>query len=277
MKKLWLLPGRLLLTCISLPALSRLWGRIMRLRRPRFISRRMIRNFQKHYRISMDGFKGTADDFASLSEFFLRPLDPAGRPLPIDTGSLLSPADGRLSELELVSDDHAVQVKGWTYPLSLLLGEAIDFSKQWHVATIYLSPGDYHRFHYPVSGRISGSFHGGTSLFPVNEFSVTRVKHLYIRNERVVTRIAFQGNLLYMVAVGATFVGNIGMKHLPDGLPALSAWLDLDLPAQQMAEMGHFAMGSTIILVVPAERVESVLAEKGQGVRVGQPLFKIRS
>ncbi len=276
MEKLWLFFGRLLLTCISMPALSRLWGRIMRLRRPHFLSRGMIRNFQKQYRISMDEFKGAPGDYASLSEFFLRPLDPARRPLPADKDSLLSPADGRLSELGLVSDDKAVQVKGWTYPLSLLLGEALDFSKSWHVATIYLSPGDYHRFHYPLSGRISGSFHGGTRLFPVNDFSVTRVKRLYIRNERVVTRIAFQGTALYMVAVGATFVGNIGMKHLPGGLPALNKWHDLDLPAQQMAEMGHFAMGSTIILVVPAERVETVLARKGEKVRVGQPLFKIR-
>ena len=84
-----------------------------------------------------------------------------------------APADGRLSELELVSEDRATQVKGWTYPLSLMLGEAIDFSQGWHVATIYLSPSDYHRFHYPLSGRISGSFHGGTRLFPVNDFSVS--------------------------------------------------------------------------------------------------------
>jgi len=276
MNKSWLFPGRLLLTCISLPALSRLWGRIMRLRRPRFLARRMILNFQKHYRISMEEFKGAASDYASLSEFFLRPFDPTRRPLAADGDHLLSPADGRLSELELVGGDKAVQVKGWTYPLSLLLGEAIDFGKKWHVATIYLSPGDYHRFHYPLSGRIRGSFHGGTRLFPVNDFSVTRVKRLYIRNERVVTRFHFQGDRFYLVAVGATFVGNIGMKYLPDGLPALDQWRGLDLPVEQMAERGHFAMGSTIILLFPAGRVEKVLAEKGQAVRVGQPLFKIR-
>jgi phosphatidylserine decarboxylase len=249
----------------------------MRLCRPRFLSQQMIRSFQKHYRISMDEFQGEPEHYASLSAFFLRPLDPARRPLTVDEENLLCPADGRLSEMELISADRATQVKGWTYPLSLLLGEAIDFSRGWHVATIYLSPGDYHRFHYPLSGRISGSFHGGARLFPVNDFSVARVRRLYARNERVVTRIAFGGTALYMVAVGATFVGNIALKHLPAGLPALNEWQDLDLPAQQMGEMGHFAMGSTIILVVPAERVQAVLTSKGDKVRVGQPLFKLKN
>lgn len=276
MKNVWSFPGRLLLACISLPALSRLWGRFMRLRRPRCLARAMIRRFQKHYGIRMDEFQGTAADYCSLSEFFLRPFDPQKRPLPSDLSCLLSPADGRLSELELVSEDRATQVKGWAYPVSLLLGEAVDFAKGWHVATIYLSPRDYHRFHYPLSAPIRGSFHGGMRLFPVNDFSVTRVKRLYVRNERVVTRFDLQGAPCYMVAVGATFVGSIRIQHLPGGLPATGAWRELDLRAEQMAEMGHFAMGSTIILLVPAERVEAVLVRKGEPVRVGQPLFKLR-
>jgi phosphatidylserine decarboxylase len=80
-----------------------------------------------------------------------------------------------------------------------------------------------------------------------------------------------------MVAVGATFVGGIGMEYLPCGLPAKKEWQGLDIPVEQMAEMGHFAMGSTIILLFPAGRVEKVLAEKGRAVRVGQPLFKLKT
>ena len=249
----------------------------MRLRRPRFLAQWLIHRFQSHYRIDMDEFLGKADDYQSLSEFFLRPLAPAKRPLATDKRFLLAPVDGRLSELELVDQDLATQVKGWSYPLSLLIAEDLDLSQKWHAATIYLSPRNYHRFHYPLSGFISGCFHGGTRLFPVNDFSVTRVKRLFIRNERVVTRLAFQNGFLYIVAVGATFVGSISMSYLPNGLPAVNRWQALNLPVEQMAEMGHFAMGSTIILLIPAGRVESVLARKGEPVRVGDPLFKIRS
>ncbi len=276
MKKTSLLLGRMALACISWPSFSRLYGRIVRLRRPRWLAKWMIRRFQKHYRIAMDEFQGEASDYRSLAEFFLRPFDPAKRPLTPDKACLLSPADGRLSELEMTGEDSATQVKGWSYPLSLLLGEAADFSAKWYQATIYLSPNDYHRFHYPFSARISGSFHGGTRLFPVNDFSVTRVQRLYIRNERVVTRFAGQDYLFYMAAVGATFVGSIGMKYLPAGLPTLGSWQKLDIAVEQMAEMGHFAMGSTVILLFPASRVEKVLVQKGQTVRVGQPLFSIR-
>jgi phosphatidylserine decarboxylase len=276
MKKISFLAGRLLLACISCPLLSRIWGRLMRLRRPRSLAKWMIRRFQKHYQIPMDEFQGTADSYRSLSEFFLRPLDPGKRPLIPDEQCLLAPADGRLSELELIREDRATQVKGRTYPLSQLLAETVDFPKAWYVATIYLSPNNYHRFHYPASARVSGAFHGGSRLFPVNDFSARRVKRLYIRNERVATRFVLQESRFYMVAIGATFVGSIGMNYLPSGLPAMNRWQGLDVPAKQMSEMGHFAMGSTIILLFPAERVETVLAKKGETVRVGQPLYKIR-
>jgi phosphatidylserine decarboxylase len=277
MKKITRLVSRLILSCLSLPLFSRLWGKLMRLRRPRFLAKQMILRFQKHYRIAMDEFQGKPEDYKSLSEFFLRPLDPDKRPLPPNEQCLLAPADGRLSELELVSEDRATQVKGWTYPLSLMLAEEIDFSKKWYLATIYLSPSNYHRFHYPLSGRISGFFHGGTRLFPVNDFSVHRVKRLYIRNERLVTRFEIQDSRFYLAAVGATFVGNIGMEYLPCGLPAKSVWQPCDIQVRQMAEMGHFAMGSTIILLFPAGRVEAVVAEKGKPVRVGDPLIKIKN
>jgi len=270
------LVGRALLVPISWIPISRLYGRLMRLRRPRWLALWMIRRFQKSYRITMDEFQGKPEDYASLADFFLRPLDPAKRPLPADEKFLLSPADGRLSEIELIHEDRATQVKGKTYPLGRFLAAPVDFSQGWYVATIYLAPSNYHRYHFPVSGRISGCFHGGTRLFPVNAFSCTRVRRLYVKNERLVTRIEFPQGPLYAVAVGATFVGSIAMTYLPGGLPAKNEWRELDIPVSQMAEMGHFAMGSTVILLLPAAGVERVLAEKGETIRVGQPLFRLR-
>lgn len=269
--------GRAMLAPLSWRPLSRQYGRIMRLRRPRSLARWMIRRFQRHYGISMDGFQGRLQDYPSLADFFLRPLDPAQRPLAVDDGLLLSPADGRLSGIERVFGDAATQVKGWTFSLSGLVAEELDPAAEWLVATIYLSPRDYHRFHYPLSARISGCFHGGTRLFPVNGFSVRRVRRLYLRNERAVTRFALPARPFYMVAVGATFVGGIGLAYLEHGLPPSGAWQPCDIPVRQMAEMGRFAMGSTIVLVVPADLVSETLVEEGSLLCVGQPLFKIRN
>jgi phosphatidylserine decarboxylase len=236
----------------------------------------MINRFKNHYQINMEEFKDVPLDYHSLADFFVRPLDPEKRSLTVAENYIIAPADGKLSELELITADCATQVKGKTYPLSRLLVADIDFSPGWYLATIYLSPCNYHRFHYPVSGQISGCFHGGSRLFPVNAFSSERVKQLYIKNERLVTRIDLQGSSIYVVAVGATFVGSIAMAYLPTGLPVKNEWRQLDIPVTQMAEMGRFNMGSTIIIALPATLVESVVAEKGKLVHVGEPLFKIR-
>ncbi|MCX6558011.1 MAG: archaetidylserine decarboxylase [Candidatus Aminicenantes bacterium] len=277
MKKISAPFSRLFLACISMPLLSRLWGKLMRLRRPRFLARRMIARFKNHYQIPMDEFAGSFLDYPSLADFFIRPFDPQKRPLPADGRFILSPADGQLSELEFITSDCATQVKGKTYPLGRFLAADIDFSPGWHLAIIYLSPRNYHRYHYPVSGRISGCFHGGNRLFPVNAFSCANVRKLFIKNERLITRIELKGSSLYVAAVGATFVGSIVMAYLPDGLPAKNEWRELDIPVTQMAEMGRFNMGSTIIMAIPAALVEAAVAEKGEPVRVGDPIFKIRS
>jgi phosphatidylserine decarboxylase len=277
MKKITGVLSRIFLACISLPLLSRLWGKLMRLRRPRFLARRMIKNFKNHYQIDMDEFQGSPQDYPSLADFFVRPLNPKKRSLPVDENFILAPADGKLSELEFITADCATQVKGKTYPLGRFLAAGIDFSQGWYLATIYLSPRNYHRFHYPLSGRISGCFHGGNRLFPVNAFSCERVQKLYVKNERLVTRIESPGGSLYVVAVGATFVGSMAMTYLPGGLPAKNEWRKLDIPVTQMAEMGRFNMGSTIILALPAALVETVVAEKGKTVRAGAPLFKVRN
>ena len=80
-----------------------------------------------------------------------------------------------------------------------------------------------------------------------------------------------------MVAVGATFVGSIAMTYLPNGLATKNEWRKLDIPVTRMAEMGRFNMGSTIILALPATLVETVVAEKGKPIRVGDLLFKIKN
>src|SRR5512147_266360 len=134
MKKLSIFFGRLLLIPLSWIPLSRFYGRIVRLQKPRRLARWMIRRFQAHYRIDMAEFRGQPDDYGSLADFFLRPLDAQKRPLKADARFLLSPADGRLSEIELIRADRATQVKGKTYPLGRFLAAPVDFQRGWYLA-----------------------------------------------------------------------------------------------------------------------------------------------
>jgi phosphatidylserine decarboxylase len=275
MSRLTLPLKRALLFLISFPGLSRLYGRLVRVRRPRWFVRRWIRFFQRHYRVEMAEFIGKTDDYPSLADFFVRRLDPAKRPLSPVPGHIVSPCDGVLNLIETVIEDVATQVKGHTYRLSQLVGRPLDFSRTWTVATIYLSPRNYHRFHYPVAGKVERLWHSPGRLFPVNTLAVNSVRDLYLRNERIVLELRAAGQILYAVAVGATFVGSIHVECCPNSRPG-KEWLAIGLPVTQLQEMGRFEMGSTIILVMPATLVDSCNVPSGAPLRLGQPLFRLR-
>jgi len=262
-----------LLRCISFPALSRLYGRLTRIRHPRRLARWMIRTFQRSHRIDMSRFQGDPDGYSSLAEFFVRPLETAALPPPA-ARTVISPADGRLVGMETVDADAATQVKGLPYSLSELVGERIDFSTGWHVATVYLSPADYHRFHHPLDCRVTGTRRLGGRRFPVNAMGSRLVPRLFVRNERVVVRYVHGETRFFLAAVGATFVGGIHMT-LPMPAAGHREWLDQDTPIRQLDELGRFDLGSTIILLIPASLAVPQDLQPGTRVLVGTPLFRL--
>jgi phosphatidylserine decarboxylase len=223
----------------------------------------------------MDEYEGEVEDYLSLSDFFVRKLDPVKRPLAPRENALVSPADGILTDIETIFHDQATQVKGKTYKISQLLHETVDFSQGWHVAVIYLAPSNYHRFHYPIPGNIKRYFHGSGRLFPVNRVGVNRVNRLFVRNERIITEIVNRQMSCYMAAIGASFVGGIKMEFIPGShRKKRNKWVPVNREVQQLEEMGRFEMGSTIVLVIPQSMAEPLDNVIGQPVKVGQPIFK---
>ena len=109
---------RFLLFFVSLPWISRLWGLITKMTQPRFLIIKIIQKFQSHHRIDMKDFLCTPDDYQSLSEFFIRPLDPQQRPLVQNDGYFLSPADGMIQAYGYTAVDRVTQIKGVHYLLS---------------------------------------------------------------------------------------------------------------------------------------------------------------
>jgi len=265
---------RFFLHCVSSPSLSRIYGRVTRIKRPRRLARFMIRAFQRSHSIDMDRFQGTADDYSSLAEFFVRPLDTVAFPKSVPN-ALVSPADGRLVGMETVNKDSAPQVKGLSYSLSQLMGEEIDYSPGWHVATVYLSPSDYHRFHHPLDGRATATRRLGASRFPVNPAGGRLIPRLFVRNERVVVQYEHNGTRFYLAAVAATFVGGIHMTlPLPPGKSRDKRVQDT--PVRQLDELGRFDLGSTIVLLVPASMATPVDVQPGSRVLVGTPLLELQ-
>jgi phosphatidylserine decarboxylase len=263
---------RLSLQILSIRAFSRIYGRITRMRHPRFIIRRLIEVFRDSYNITMNDYIGQTEDYKSLCDFFIRPLDPAKRPLVPVQGAVVSPADGILTEIETVYEDKAQQIKGSTYSVTQLVGENLDFTEGWHVATIYLAPSNYHRYHYPYTGTIKRYLHTGRRLYPVNKMGLKNVSRLFVRNERIVVEMDVNGMSCYAVAVGATFVGSIKMEFIQDRKKR-HQWHPVDQNVSQLQEMGRFEMGSTIVLVLPKKIGNPVPETVGKPVRVGQSII----
>ena len=264
---------KIVLMILSIPVLSRIFGRIVQVRRPRILVKFAINLFARYYQINMDDYPGIPEDYPSLSTFFVRPLDQSKRRLIPDPSCFLSPADGMLSHLQKIDGDSGIQVKGWHYKLSELTGKKENWEQGWWLAVIYLSPSNYHRFHYPLDSRLDTFVHLGNRLFPVNQIGLTSIKNLFIRNERVAASFSTPLFRFHMIAVGAAFVGNIKMNAHPAGfVPGRTEHMGCRV--RQIQEMGRFEMGSTIVLLLP-EKMVVPLSQSGRNVTVGKPLFKL--
>jgi len=264
---------RILLNILALPIFSRIYGRLTKIRHPRFLVRHVIKFFITHYQIDLTHYSGAPDDYPSLSQFFVRPLNPHTRTITPDSNSILSPCDGLLVDLQLINSDSAIQVKGMEYPLSRLVGRDLDWSREWWLSVLYLSPANYHRFHYPWSGRLEEIQQLGNRLFPVNRHGVTTIPGLFIRNERLVLSFILNGTPGFVTAVGATFVGSIALSAL-DNKTLSKGRIPIYKEIKQTEEMGRFNLGSTIILLFPKKLAEPIL-KIGSPIITGQPLFHI--
>ena len=118
-----------------------------------------------------------------------------------------SPRGGRL-----------VQAKGIDYTASALVGDERVGARLagGRYATLYLSPRDYHRIHFPLGGRVLGWRYVPGKLWPVNPASVRTVPGLFTVNERLVTLLDSPLGLVAIVAVGATVVGRVRATFDPE-------------------------------------------------------------
>jgi len=262
------------LSILSIPALSRIYGWLTHRKRPKFLIKKFISFFAKHYKIDMNEYMGETTDYESLGDFFVRKLDPSKRPLKKNKDFFLSPADGFLTNVETIFEDRAIQAKKIYYKISEFIQEDIDYSIGWHIATIYLSPNNYHRFHHTIDADLEAYIHKKGALYPVNKMGTNSIKALFNRNERIITRYRVNGIKFFIAAVGATFVGSIKMEFI-DIIKRDNKWKSIANKVNQLDEMGRFDMGSTIIMAIPkslASPVENII---GKEIQVGKPIFKL--
>jgi phosphatidylserine decarboxylase len=165
---------------------------------------------------------------------------------------------------------------------------------------IYLAPGDYHRFHSPVSWVCTSRRHFAGELYSVSPYLQRTLPGLFTLNERVVLLGRWKYGFFSYTPVGATNVGSIVInfdKELRTNSLTTDTQADREAAAakergeaysgfseadysgasrvlgghalRKGEEMGGFMLGSSIVVVFEAPAEWTWGVEKGEKVKMG--------
>ncbi|KAK3115389.1 phosphatidylserine decarboxylase 1 [Teratosphaeriaceae sp. CCFEE 6253] len=194
-----------------------------------------------------------------------------------------------------VSADLASAQRPWYSP-----SNSADNPTALYYCVVYLAPGDYHRFHSPVSWVVESRRHFAGELYSVSPYLVRTLPGLFTLNERVVLLGKWKYGFFSYTPVGATNVGSIVVnfdRELRTNSLLTDTRADRAAEAAQARgeqysgfaeatyggasavlgghalkkgeEMGGFQLGSTIVMVFEAPKGRRPTFDEGMGERRG--------
>jgi phosphatidylserine decarboxylase len=206
----------------------------------------------------------------TVEAFFLRDLKSGAR---MFEPGLSSPCDGIVVSTGTLHNGQTLVVKGKAVSLDRLVNgrgarQRLDLAEfdGGRQVTVFLTPDGYHHVHAPCDAEWHDVRWLPGRFFPQNDEALAVIPGVYERNERAVLRFQTAAGPLLLVMVGASLVGGI---HL-DGM-AQRDWQRREATSTQRRvhkgeRLGHFAFGSTVVLLA----ARGVLDEPG--VRGGEPV-----
>ncbi|KAK2580076.1 hypothetical protein KPH14_012359 [Odynerus spinipes] len=264
--------------CLPLRITSRIWGWIANREVPVNLRTSVYGFYAKTFHANLEEIANDLAEFPTLVDFFVRPLKEGVRPID-KNAAMVSPADGTVLHFGPVTSCRVEQVKGVTYDLRHFLGDIDQVeaekrkytdeenkryvksllknpdSNQLYQLTVYLAPGDYHRFHSPTDWEIESRRHFQGKLLSVNPRIVSFLPDLFSLNERVV------------------YIGKWAEGFM--AYAAMQRWEDANLGCIRLYKgqlFGEFRMGSTIVLLFEASKDFRFSLKLGQTVKVGHAL-----
>lgn len=274
---------KVLVQTASVPALSHLMGWLCDRRVPQPLLKVVIERFSQAYHVDLTEVAEPLSAFDTFNAFFTRQLKPNARPVDEDPAVVVSPVDAKLQTLcRIPRSGQVEQVKGKRYSVAALLGDYADASpyRDGSLATLYLSPRDYHRVHCPVDGKITSWRYIPGRSFPVNRLAVDHIEGLFTVNERVVIHLETEkhGNLV-VVMVGAANVARITLpfddvtpyRHRKTTTRVEPA---MPLSVKRGDELGIFNLGSTVVLLASSPDLLANKVIEGERIRMGQALWR---
>lgn len=209
-------------------------------------------------------------DFPTFNQFFCRKLKPEARPIGKD---LVSPADGKILAFQSINDVAKFFVKGSEFTIESFLQnkELAAKYKDGSMAIIRLAPADYHRFHFPASGKVSESKPIKGHYFSVSPLALQSSLEIFCENYRefCIQETTEYGNIL-ISDVGATMVGSIIQTY------------SANTNVNKGDEKGYFAFGgSTLVLLFEKGKItfdEDLLSNTKSGletyIKMGENIAK---
>jgi phosphatidylserine decarboxylase len=222
----------------------------------------ITRWFIRHYNVDMsEAMEPDPDAYPDFNSFFTRALRPEARPVVQEAGRICCPDDGTISQLGDIQGDEIFQAKGHTYSLVEILGGSEARARPFlggRFVTTYLSPGDYHRVHMPLSGRLLEMAYIPGRLFSVAPDYTESVPRLFARNERVACVFQTEAGPMAVVLVGAIFVGSIETVWAGEITPPRGKKIkvtsystsDHVIQLERGEELGRFNMGGSTIITL---------------------------
>ncbi|KAF2995194.1 phosphatidylserine decarboxylase 1 [Curvularia kusanoi] len=214
----------------------------------------------------------------TLPNLFSGPWPKGGKPaeMPTDQSTASTPSSEAEVRSELALAESSTP---WWAPASQKTPTAL------YYCVIYLAPGDYHRFHSPVSWVVESRRHFAGELYSVSPYLQRTLPGLFTLNERVVLLGRWRWGFFSYTPVGATNVGSIKInfdKELRTNSLTTDTAADRAAAQAKAAgepysgfaeasyanasrvlggqalkrgeEMGGFQLGSTIVLVFEAPK-----------------------
>ena len=265
-------------------AISRLTYRLTRVEAPWF-KNAFINWFADTYKVDWsESLHQRPEDFIHFNAFFTRELRPGARPIEGDDATVVSPADGHISQIGHIDKDAVFQAKEHSFSVTELLGgddERAAAFQNGRFATVYLSPRDYHRVHMPFGGRLRETVYIPGRLFSVAGHTARTVPNLFARNERLVAIFDTHAGPMALVLVGAINVAAIETVWSGLVTPPHRSTIEVNdlrgehIELERGAEMGRFNMGSTAIVLFGNNAVDWLdTLQAEQPLRMGQTLGK---
>lgn len=226
-------------------------------------SRRRIDPFIRNFGINTEEMADPPEAFPTFNAFFCRKLRAGARPTAGGEDVAVFPADGRHRVIADLGAAETFFAKGQRFDLRSFLADgrlAEEFGRGAMLIS-RLCPVDYHRFHFPVSGRAGAPRWPAGCLASVNPLALRRKLSILWENRRAITRLETErfGPVL-LVEIGATCVGRIRQTF-----PA-------DSEVGKGTEKGYFAFGGSCVVTLFRRGAvvfdEDLLREQESGLEV---------